>query len=416
MEKTKNDEKRQGWNRAKVPCPDCGNAEVNHTLEKMDVIVQELIQPFEHIGIRLKSGIEKIIPAQIKQLIVSRIVLPGLYFLDFVHIGSIKKAPDDEVGSRAKAFWLEGQKRGIDMWEFRLFGRNHEFFIAHISAPKLDRTILFEGLPRPTPSPALSWMDNKSIMRKKFAEVGIPVAGGDTVRNWQQAQLLFQHLHKPVIIKPHIGSRSRHTTTHIVHETDFKVAFTKAKQLSPWIVVEEELSGLVHRATMIGGKVAGVLRREPPCVTGDGIHTIEELIKAENHNPLRKGPIFHEINIGDETLIELAQQKMTLSSVPKQGHIVTLAQKASRGLGGGATDMTDTTHPDNIALFEKVATTLHDPLVGIDFIIDDISISWKKQPRAGVIECNSMPFIDLHLYPLVGTPRNTAGALWDLFM
>ena len=88
--------------------------------------------------------------------------------------------------------------------------------------------------------------------------------------------------------------------------------------------------------------------------------------------------------------------------------------KASRGLGGGATDVTDETHPDNIALLEKIAQVLDDPLVGVDFIIEDASKSWREQERCGVIECNSAPFIDLHLYPLKGKPRDTAGALWDL--
>ena len=76
--------------------------------------------------------------------------------------------------------------------------------------------------------------------------------------------------------------------------------------------------------------------------------------------------------------------------------------------------MTDSVHPDNMALFEKIGRVLDDPLVGIDFIIEDMSRSWKTQKNCGVIECNSMPFIDLHHYPLYGKPRDAAGALWDL--
>ena len=55
-----------------------------------------------------------------------------------------------------------------------------------------------------------------------------------------------------------------------------------------------------------------------------------------------------------------------------------------------------------------------DPLVGVDFIMEDARVPWQEQERCGVIECNSLPFIDLHHYPLYGEPRNVAGALWDI--
>jgi len=77
-------------------------------------------------------------------------------------------------------------------------------------------------------------------------------------------------------------------------------------------------------------------------------------------------------------------------------------------------DVTDDIHPDNRKLLEDAAAELNDPVVGIDFIIGDIKVSWKEQDRSGIIECNSLPFIDLHHYPLSGKPRNVAGAVWDI--
>ena len=105
---------------------------------------------------------------------------------------------------------------------------------------------------------------------------------------------------------------------------------------------------------------------------------------------------------------------MTLDSVPKKGELVTLNQKVSRGIGASTTDLTDEIHPENKRLLEKIGALLKDPLVGVDFIMRDVRVPWQEQSRSGVIECNSLPFIDLHHYPLNGEPRNVASALWDL--
>jgi D-alanine-D-alanine ligase-like ATP-grasp enzyme len=61
----------------------------------------------------------------------------------------------------------------------------------------------------------------------------------------------------------------------------------------------------------------------------------------------------------------------------------------------------------------KAAKVLGDPIVGFDFIIPDIKISWKNQ-KCGFIEVNSLPFINLHHDPLLGTPRNAAAFVWDM--
>jgi cyanophycin synthetase len=95
-----------------------------------------------------------------------------------------------------------------------------------------------------------------------------------------------------------------------------------------------------------------------------------------------------------------------------EGQQVILNDKVSRKHGTVIEDVTDHIHPENIALFEHIARELGDPLIGMDFMIGDMRKSWKEQPGAGVIECNAMPYIDLHLYPYSGKSRNVAGDLW----
>lgn len=392
----------------KVSCPDCGNAPVNHKLEWVSAVLDKFFQPISRPMEWIWRVLEPIASGPLFNY-VTPIIMKSLVA---VRLASFKDAPDAKTGGRSRVMWEEAIRRGIRVREFRLFHVGQEAFIATYKG----KTKTFMGLPRPgtIDSKSLAWMDDKKIMREKFIEAGIPVARGGAVSSWRSTKKLFNSLSKPVIIKPERGSRSRHTTIHIETIEDLRKAYKCARVISPYLVMEEEHKGFVHRGTLVGGKVAGILRREPASIVGDGTHTISELVEIENKNPLRQGPIFHTIDISQDVLDELSRNNLSLNSIPEKNKVVTLGQKASRGVGGGATDMTDEIHEDNVAMLELVAKVLDDSLVGVDFMMEDVTRSWREQPRSGVIECNSMPFIDLHHNPLKGKARNIAGMVWDL--
>ncbi len=385
----------------KKHCVDCGGAPVNHFVTYLTILLGYVVEPWT-------NWMGKLFPE-------SSFDWLGKYLtktLVFLKLGKISYEPKEDDSGRTKVLWQEAINRGINMYEFRLFGVGHDIFVSEYKGQKK----FFDVLPRPkiyNPK-GLEWMDNKGEMKKHFEKAGIKVARGGVVHLVKNALKLFHTLDKPVITKPNLGSRSRHTTTHLSDEIEFIKAFKLARQLSPWVMVEEELSGYVFRGTLIGGKLIAVLRREPAYVIGDGVHNIKDLIEIENKNPLRAGPIFHLLHLDEEAKKELSHWGHDENTIPQKHQVITLGQKTSRAVGGGITDMTDIVHPDNKIMLEKVAEVLDDPLIGVDFIMDDVSISWRDQPRSGVIECNSAPFIDLHHFPLVGKPHNVASALWDI--
>jgi cyanophycin synthetase len=382
-------------------CQDCAGSQVNHTITYMSILIGAIVGP-------LTSWLDKIIPGSFTDW-VGQIITK---ILTFFKLAKTTHAPEKDDSGRTRVLWEEAIKRGIKMDEVRLFGVGRDMFVSEYKGDKR----FFDVLPRPkvyNPK-GLEWMDNKGEMKKHFEKAGIKVARGEVVHCKRKALKIFHSLNKPVITKPNLGSRSRHTTTHIDNEIDFVTAFKKARQLSPWVMIEEELSGYVFRGTLIGGRLIATLRREPAYVIGDGTHKVSELIEIENKNPLRAGPIFHQLKLDDNAIRELNHWNRNENTIPKKDEIVTLGQKTSRAVGGGITDVTDAVHSDNKIMLEKIAEILDDPLIGVDFIMDDVSKSWRDQPKCGVIECNSAPFIDLHHYPLVGQPRNVAGALWDI--
>ena len=382
-------------------CVDCGGAQVNHRVVYFSIWLSSMIEPWT-------SWMNYLIPEDKLEYIGP--ILTKI--LTILHLGNITTAPNEKDSGRARVLWEEAIKRGIDMREFHLFGIGTDVFISRYKGEMR----FFDVLPRTKDynPKGLEWMDNKNEMKKHFKAAGIPVAAGGIASSRKEALKIFNFINKPVIAKPNLGSRSRHTTTHISDEKELLIAYNKAHQLSPWVMIEEELSGYVFRGTVIGKKFIACLRREPAYVIGDGIHNIKELIEIENKNPLRSGPIFHQLSLDNEAIKELTHWNRTELTIPKDKEVVTLGQKTSRAVGGGITDVTEVIHPDNIAMLEKIGEVLDDPLIGVDFIMDDVSISWKDQPKSGVIECNSAPFIDLHHFPLVGKPHNVAAALWDI--
>ena len=392
---------------SKKICPDCGPATVNHFVSRTTVM----------IGFAIKVMTKPL--AKVEDAVVDftfPVLAPLMpYFFKTLALFRLVRITDrleDDNIDRTKCLWGAAEKRGIKLKQYRIFNRPTILFYAEYKG----ESFVFEGLPRPKGASrdALEWMDDKAIMKKKFQAGGVPVAEGGYAMTDRGALKIFRSLNHPVITKPNLGSRSRHTTTHLMTEGELLKAFRKARQLSPWVVIEEELVGFVYRITLIGGKLAGALRREPPFVTGDGVSTVRSLVDTENKNPRRHDGIFHEIALDAEADAELARQGLAWETVPEKGRFITLNQKVGRGQGGSNTEMLPEVHPENVKLFEKLAKVLGDPLVGVDFIMQDIEKPWTEQKLCGAIECNSLPFLDLHHMPLYGDALDPSGALWDV--
>ena len=395
---------------AKNTCPDCGPTPTPHYLAWLTVVVDWLLTPYTKA---MDALWRKFKPA-VAKLPWDKIAWHSMHIAQALRLGKVVKELKADHSLRTRALWEEASRRGIEMFEFRPFGKTVELMVARYQG----QLFAFDGLPRPRQQPkgkGSEWMDDKTVMRQRLAAANIPIARGGTAVLVKRALEIFDEVGPPLIVKPRLGSRSRHTHMHIGSRSELVKAFYSAQKLCPWVVIEEELQGPVFRATVIAGKLVGVARRDLPHVTGDGQQTIGQLVAEVNNQPARQGDsVFTKLPNQDEAQIELLRQGLGWSSVPAKGQMVTLATKVNRGLGGATTEVTSVTHQDNITLFETIAAVVDDHIIGIDFIIASITDPWHRQIACGVIECNSLPFIDLHHYPIAGVPRNPAGAIWDL--
>jgi D-alanine-D-alanine ligase-like ATP-grasp enzyme len=258
---------------------------------------------------------------------------------------------------------------------------------------------------------AYLWIDSKVALKKFFKKHNVPVPDGGSACTWKTAEKIWSRITKPVITKPANGSRGRHSLTHLHTREDVRHAFNISRQLCCSVVIEEHLKGSVYRATYVGGEIVGILRGDPPRVTGDGVKTIRELMTLKNKTRAETVKAVEESPMIEECLL---RQGFTYDSVLKNGERIDLLEKIGLSYGGDAVEDFPITHPKLLAELKRAGDLLGAPVVGFDFISEDITKD-PSEVRWGIIEANSMPFIDLHHDPREGTPINVAAKVWDLW-
>ncbi|MES2966189.1 MAG: hypothetical protein V4668_00205 [Patescibacteria group bacterium] len=386
---------------AKAQCLYCGNNPTSHSMSKMDSWLFLTLDPLGQWF--LKTWLGAVILWGIDKLFLGFLAL-GTRF-GFMYFAPV---PSDLDSDRGKVLIDEANARGYKTEVLYMFGKIHDSY--RVTFPT-GQALIFEGVPRLSRVNAMtsSWLDDKAQMKRCLQKHSVPVPHGASVTTWSQAKKLFSTLEKPVIIKPRFGSRGRHTTTNISTLEDFRMAFTRAKQLCVQVIVEEHYVGSVYRATCVEGKLAGVLGGDPPRITGDGVSTIARLVEQKNATkPDRVGLV----RLTDKHNEFLRLQGYTLDSVLEKGITIDLIEKIGLSYGGSSAEVTDVTHPALVLELERAAVAVSDPLVGFDFITTSVEAD-PATVRWGIIECNSVPFINLHHDPLLGTPVNVAGKVWD---
>ena len=251
---------------------------------------------------------------------------------------------------------------------------------------------------------------DKLLTRDILKTACIPVAEGDCADNADDLLKVCSRIGYPVVIKPLDGNQGRGVTVGIKDDATALWAYGIASKINEKVIVEKYIEGKDYRILVVDKKVVSVSLRMPPCVVGDGVHSLWELIEIENENPLRgydhEKPLT-KIKIDDILVNYLKSKGLSLEYVPRQGETVTLRFNANLSTGGVAKDCTDIIHPDNIEYAIRAAEALNLDIAGVDMCTIDISQSINE--NGGVIlEVNACPGIRMHMYPSYGKSRNVA--------
>ncbi len=244
----------------------------------------------------------------------------------------------------------------------------------------------------------------------------IPVPRGRIVYDEEDLEAAINKIGYPIVTKPVNGNHGKGATTNIRTWEDAVAGLKAAKVYGRAVICEKFITGRDFRVLVINYKFVAAALRTPAAVTGDGEHTIQELIDIVNSDP-RRGygheKVLTNIKVDDFTRDILVKKGYTLETVIAKGEELWLKPTANLSTGGTATDVTDFVHPTNVFMCERIARIIGLNICGIDIMASDLSEPITEN-GGSVLEVNAAPGFRMHLDPTEGLPRNVAEPVIDM--
>ncbi len=229
-----------------------------------------------------------------------------------------------------------------------------------------------------------------------------------------QALEHFRTLDGAAVVKPNAGSIGAGVSVDIRDDEHFRHAWRHARGEGGDIIVERFIRGQDHRIFVIGDHVVATIRRHPAAITGDGRHTVQELVELKSK--ARAAIPFvgdKPIALSSVMLRNLHQAGLSQDTVLKRGQVWQLHEIANTGAGGDSEDITDTIHPDFAAIAVAARTAIPGMgYAGVDLLAQDLARPAEGQDW-GICEINSSPEFAMHHFPVIGQGRDVAGCLLD---
>ena len=254
-------------------------------------------------------------------------------------------------------------------------------------------------------------LGNKWVTKTILREKGLPVPRGTLFTDESAARVSYARFSSGRwVVKPKTTNFGIGITLlpESASQTQFEAALRLAFSEDTTVVVEAFIEGPEFRFLVIDDKVVAVMHRIPSNVTGDGVHTIEELVEIKNNDPRRgKGyrtPL-EKIQLNEVELDTLKHQKLTPHSIPSKNAVIFLRQNSNISTGGDSIDRTDEVDKRYKKIAVEATRAVGANICGVDMIIG------KK--NHGIIELNFNPVLYCHDFPYEGKNRHTGRAVLD---
>lgn len=207
-----------------------------------------------------------------------------------------------------------------------------------------------------------------------------------------------EHCKYEVVIKPNCLSSGKGVCVLPKNREEVARALEVIKSLgSVHFIVQNFLHGLFeYRIVLLDNEVHDILLRKPANITGDGEHTISELIEKKNLVREKHG---FKIIVPDQNLEHtLTQKGLNMQTKLPSGEYLQLRRACNFAQGGEVVRIDlkeiDTRYLD---IFKKIAFKSGLHLIGLDYMGDDLSRDFRED-SFGFNEINSYPMPDIHYF------------------
>ena len=313
-----------------------------------------------------------------------------------------------ELGPSTKAIVDAARRRGIPT------RRLNDASLVQLGYGK-HRRLIQAAMSDQSSAIAVEIAGDKHLAKELLERVSVPVPRGTIVTDEEEAVAALEEVGAPVVVKPLDGRQGKGVTVNLSTPEEVRCAFRIAERYSPDVIVEQFLAGRNYRLLVVGGRLVAANERKAACVTGDGVHTVAELMAIANQDPRRgEGHEAPLTRLEVDSVVEafLAKSGRTLTDVPLAGEEVFLRESANLSTGGTAADVTDRVHPSVRRACERAARTIGLDICGIDLVMADITQP-LREGEGGIIELNAAPGLRMHQFPSEGTPRDAGAAIVD---
>lgn len=228
---------------------------------------------------------------------------------------------------------------------------------------------------------------NKSEVNDLLEEHGIPVckqlSWDNTKDNSYNIKKIKKEIPYPIVVKPRSGEKGKHVYTDIYNDEVLMKTITLLQDSRKKdIIIEQQEPGEKYRIFILNQTVIYIRKDSSPFVIGDGINTINKLIKKNNDTePL---PVVYI----DKALIK--RQGYNMDDVVEKNKKIIISNVAGAS-NGSRLKIVDNSEVNktNMKMFIDASKLLKLNNCGIDYITKDISIPYNIQGK--IIEINSSP-------------------------
>lgn len=304
--------------------------------------------------------------------------------------------PVAELNPYARMIVDEAQRRGIKV---KVMDAKDGYFKLSYGGTKITCR---ESLSELTSAIAMSICADKQTTFNLLREHNIALPDQSVVTDLPQA-IKFLKKHRSVAVKPANGEQGHGISLNITSQQRLEQAIEYAASIGDKVILEQMVKGIDLRIIVVGYHVVAAAIRRPPCVVGNGVSSIKELIKKQSRRREQATQGESSIPFDDELKLTVAEAGYQLSDVLPKNKNLIVRKTANLHQGGTIHDVTSQLHADLREVAIAIAQIITIPVVGIDFIVKD-----PAKPSYYFIEANERPGLANH------EPQPTAEKFIDL--